>query len=104
MPRKVIDLDVTASLEVKHSKAANIPESIHVDSKLAEKVNDCRRACNGKVYHDELIDTRREGCGARRHGDAGAERVRVRLCEGKRLARGEDTKRGGWRRQRRDEM
>ena len=42
--RKVTDLDVAMSLEIKHGKAADVPEPIDMDSELAEKVDDSRRA------------------------------------------------------------
>ncbi len=38
------NLDVTVSLEIKHRKAADVPEPIDVDSKFTEKVDDSRRA------------------------------------------------------------
>ncbi len=36
------NLDVTVSLEIKHRKAADVPEPIDVDSKFTEKVDDSR--------------------------------------------------------------
>lgn len=41
------------SLEVKHGKAADVPEPVNVDSKLAEKVDDSRRARGQREPKDE---------------------------------------------------
>ena len=41
------------SLEVKHGKAAHIPESVDVDGELAEKVNDRWRAGGQREPEDE---------------------------------------------------
>jgi len=62
----VTDLDVAVSLEIKHGKAADIPEPINMDSELAEKIHDSRRAwrqCKPKDewrQHD-ASELRREG-------------------------------------------
>ena len=54
------------SLEVKHGKATDIPESIHVDGELAEKVDDRGRALGQREPKDERCqhdagELRREG-------------------------------------------
>jgi hypothetical protein len=50
---KVTDLDVAVSLEIKHGKAADVPEPIDMDSELAEKVDDSRRAWRQRKPKDE---------------------------------------------------
>lgn len=40
----VTDLHVAMSLKVKNGKATNIPQSVYVDGKLAEKIDNCWRA------------------------------------------------------------
>lgn len=51
--KKVTDLDVAVSLEIKHGKAADVPEPIDMDSELAEKVDDGRRAWRQRKPKDE---------------------------------------------------
>lgn len=51
--RGVTDLDVAVSLEIKHGKAADVPEPIDMDSELAEKVDDSRRAWWQRKPKDE---------------------------------------------------
>ena len=50
---KKTDLDITVSLEVKHGKAADVPKPVNVNSKLAEKVDDSRRARGQREPKDE---------------------------------------------------
>lgn len=47
------NLNIPMSLEVKDSKAADIPQRVHVDGEFSEEIHDCRCAIRKGVPQDE---------------------------------------------------